>query len=119
MKLAALIFENFIQDSFYGGDSALPFLWQIIYHEATRANHMLFDREDLEKFDSDQSGFGSPQEKGGNELSTVMMDLLSCNEIDKIQNRIRALPYQERRQIFSVYLRFIERWRIQIKQSLN
>ncbi len=119
MKIASLIFENLMQDSFFGDTNSVPFLWQVIYHEATRSNHLVFDREDIEKFDKDSSRFPSAEQQGQDRVSEVMMDLLSCNELDKIQNTIRALTYTERKQVFSIYMSFIDRWRYQIKQSLN
>jgi hypothetical protein len=117
MKLAGLLLENILQEGLYG-DQSMPFLWQVIYHEAMRGNHMLFEGSDLGLFDQDRSHEAIANAEPDC-TSEFVYNLFACNDLATIQRRIRELPFRQKRRVHRVYLRFLERWRLQIKQSLN
>ncbi len=103
-----------------GSDLLAP-LWQVIYYEAIRSNHILFDAADLTQFVEDTAAqkkqYRSIKDDGSIERSFVQ--LLKCSNLTETRNYINQQPFAQRKQIFTMYLRYIDSLKANIKQSLN
>jgi hypothetical protein len=109
------VLENLVPEA-NGTTPLLSPLWQVIYQEAYRANHLIFDKDDLQKFDHDQSKFPIGQSDA---LAKTMIELFSCNDLTSLREYVCDLPYRRRRYVYLVYLRYLDSWRFQFRQGLN
>ncbi len=111
MKAPGLIFENFFVEQL-----GMPLLWQLIYQEAMRGNHLLFDREDLLRFESEASPILSADDQ---KTSDFVYSIFENHDLTSIQTQISQLSFGQKRRVHQVYRRFLDRWRFQLKQGMN
>jgi len=97
----------------------LPPLWRVIYYEAIRANHILFNPSDLAQFNNQSNTLDTPTIKDDGIIEKMFVNLLKCSNISDSQLHINQQPYNYRQQIFTMYLRYIDSLKANIKQSLN
>lgn len=118
-KPAPYIPMDLMKENFHD-DHSLPPLWQVIYQEAIRANHIIFEKQDVECFESDRSHEPICEHKiDFQDLSNIMISLFSSPDLGEITKKISSLPYRRKKQVYKIYRRFIESFRYQYKQSLN
>jgi len=104
----------------YTEEPFLPQLWQVIYQEAMRANHILFAKKDVRRFElEDRMTLNPTPDDELDILSGLMMKLLTLADLGSLRQFISGLPYQRRKGVYLVYRRFLESWRLFHKNSLN
>lgn len=101
--------QNLIKESY--PDYNLPPLWQVIYQEATRGNHILFndldfDRNAKAKLDLDYITF-------------VMSEIASCSTLRDMKNMLAIIPEAGIIQVYNYYLIYLEQLKYQLRNTLN
>jgi hypothetical protein len=110
--------ENFIQNSY--PDTNLPPLWQIIYQEAVRGHHILFNRLDVERYDRELSPLPSnfnldiPEE-----VELIVLHLVECPDLQSMVRVIDRQPDRLRKCLYQLYQRVIWMWCHYVKNQLN
>jgi hypothetical protein len=114
---ASLIPENFFQTLYPA--SALPPLWEVIYQEAVRGHHLLFNRRDVELFDTVAESEAMYDDVLSAEIEIVVLKVMACSELGDMVKVIDAQPYQTRRSLFAFYKRSLWLWSNYVKSQLN
>ncbi|SME91637.1 hypothetical protein [Pseudobacteriovorax antillogorgiicola] len=99
----------------------LPPLWRVIYQEAVRGHHVLFDHVPHGRYASRTLTISRPGIKTGvsENLQKAVSEILKASSITDMKKIIRGLNRQERDILFHMYERAIRRWQDQLKSSLN
>lgn len=109
--------KNLLEDltTVFYPDVSLPPLWQVIYHEAMRGNHILFNKERL------TSNTEKSSEKHQNDESFIIiaMNILSLSNLSEMRSSLDQLPSYFYHSVFQIYLRLLESLRLHIKSQLN
>lgn len=86
----------------------LPPLWNVLYDEALRGNHLLFEGMEREEA-------GSPDE----DLGAIIVDLVSLNELSEMVEYINELSFEQKRNLFALYLRSVHEWSFEVRMAAN
>lgn len=110
--------ENFIHSAY--PETNLPPLWQVIYQEAVRGHHLLFNRHDVEQFDQELV----PLEKSAelqipDEVETIVLHIVECADLQSMVKVIDRQPVRLRRSLYQLYKRVLWMWRHYVKDQLN
>lgn len=111
--------ESMLLAGMFPENDLLPPFWRVIYYEAIRANHILFNPNDLANFINEPVRGYTPTIKDDGIIERIFVTLLKCSNITESQLHINQQPYGLRKQIFTMYLRYIDSLKANIKQSLN
>jgi len=112
------ILENFIQMSYPG--VRLPPLWQVLYQEAVRGNHMLFRRTDVERYDATLINPDMwADAEIGEDFETLVLRLVGCADLQSMIRVVDSLVDDRRRELYFMYRRIIWVWCNHIKNQLN
>ncbi len=120
-KAQKATYENLIADSYHTQD-LLPPLWQVIYQEAIRANHIIFHAEDVIRFNEETSRtydsltLDRPTPRHIRDSAYALFTAQSLADMRRI---IASLDWPSRRMIFKIYLNLIMQLRKDIKAGLN
>lgn len=111
--------EGFILDSYFANEQAphLPLLWQILYQEGVRANHLLFSKEEIESFDFSSGERITEEEK--EVLESAASDLFKASDLGAMKRTIAACSPRIKRNLFVIYQNFLYGWGKFLKASLN
>jgi hypothetical protein len=116
--LKELITENFIQESY--SNSILPPLWQVIYQEGMRDNHLLFAKKDLIKFQS-EARFAdyeiSPKQL--EDVQVISMKLAECADLNSMISIIDEQGPEMRLKLYVLYIRLLKILQGFIKSKLH
>lgn len=104
MQTSANYYENLFQD-LYRTD-VLPPLFEVIYQEGVRNNHILFNPSDLKVWNSNR--FRKISQKSVESASEVFASLFSCATFSEMCEKIDVVPEDERYLIYRIYLNFME-----------
>lgn len=75
--------ENFIHSTY--PNTNLPPLWQVIYQEAVRGHHLLFNRHDVEQFDREPSSLDKGAElQIPEEVETIVLHIVECSDLQSM-----------------------------------
>jgi len=119
MRPSSTLLENFIQENYYP-EVNLPPLWQVIYQEAIRGHHILFQRADVERFEAAE-GVSEPWLDSAftEELEGLVVDLAGSADLQEMVHIIDDLPEATRRNLYYMYRRVLWMWRCYVKDQLN
>jgi hypothetical protein len=94
----------------------LPSPWNAIYYEGVRANHILFEQDDIDH------GFGQKQTCAefsspgfADEIERVAASLYAAQNLVEMRRIIAAEPQTIRHGIFRIYQNYLRRWQQFIK----
>ena len=108
--------ENFFQTLY--PTSELPPLWEVIYQEAMRGHHLLFQRNDVEIFEN-QVRDDWYQEESSEEIELLVLKVLGCSELGEMVKVIDTTSIDARRRLFAFYKRSLLLWSNYSKSRLN
>lgn len=114
--------EAFIQSQFYGSGLDLPPLWQVIYQEAMRGHHLLFNRQDAERYETElmhESAEMWASEAMTDELEMIVLKIIGCAELKDMVKVIDGLGEETRQNLYVFYRRVLWMWRNYVKERLN
>jgi hypothetical protein len=97
--------------------SMLPPLWSVIYEEAVRGNHVLFDASDIEAFQKDPTPHYDDAEIAW--VVTYIAQQTVKTSLIELQRAVRELPEVKRGLVFILYMNAIQYFTAQLKRSLN
>ena len=94
-------------------------LWQVIYHEGIRGNHILFKnnpgRTAASRLTLSQSGKGAFL----NKVEEAASKFWTCSTILELQNHISSQDSRTQRELFRVYLTILDSFTAEHRKSLN
>ena len=107
--------------SLYEKPDFLPPLWRIIYQEAVRGNHVLFENVPEARYASRTITIGRPgvSKSISKDLSKTVTKIFKSSSITEMKQIINKLNRQEKDVLFLMYERAIVSWKKQLKASLN
>lgn len=120
MRMRNQILENSMF-SIYQNPDFLPPLWRVIYQEAIRGHHVLFDHIPQSSYGARTLTLGRPGAQSGlseNILETIA-DIIKSSSITEMKEIINKLSRQEREVLFFIYQRAIRQWQNKLKSTLN
>ncbi|MBM4251057.1 MAG: hypothetical protein FJ146_03725 [Deltaproteobacteria bacterium] len=117
MRPSSPLLENLIQQNYSGVE--LPPLWQVIYQEAMRGHHLLFQRSDVELFESLKSTYELTELASLSHIEENVMEILCCHDLDSMVRVIDAMPIGQRHLLFVLYQRALKLWRSYSKEHMN
>ncbi len=99
----------------------LPPVWQIIYNEGIRSNHILFDQEDIERFESEELVYQSGELSKSDRklLEDVIVKVAQADSLAQMRGLIAQLEFYSRAKIFNFYKHLLDIWSYWLKRSLN
>ena len=107
--------KNNLLDSFYY-ESFLPPLWQTLFHEGNRANHLLFPDDTSASSETEAAALTPEDEE---RLCAAVLAILTSNDVSKMREVVTELKGCQRSVLFRLYLRFLGRYREHFKRRLN
>ena len=120
MRMPNTVTENAL-DRLYQNPDFLPPLWRVIYQEAVRGHHVLFDHVPHGKYSARSLTLSRPGISSGitENLQKAIGSILKAHSITEMKLIIRRLNRQEKDILFFMYERAIRKWQQQLKASLN
>ena len=110
--------ENFLQSQY--PESTLPPLWEVIYQEAMRGHHLLFQRGDVERYDAIGIVRATWQDETlTDELELTVLKVIGSNELQDMVKVIDGLPDDQRASLYAFYRRALFMWQHYMKARLN
>lgn len=98
----------------------LPMIWRVIYHEAMRGNHILWERNDLDAIEQKyQTAEFQMTEEDRNVITKFMVRFLGCSDFRELQAMIRELTISQKAVAFVLYRRSISVWQRWLKTNLH
>ena len=114
--------KNLLEDlmSVFYPDVSLPPLLQVIYHEAMRGNHLVFDREKLASSDLQVRIINSAEAvKLDDQTVDFVFGLLTLNDLNEIRTKLNSIPTDLYRILYRIYLHLLDNLKIYVKSQLN
>jgi hypothetical protein len=98
----------------------LPMVWKVIYSEAIRGNHILFDQEDLSEIETfyHSADFKIKAENNG-PMAKFAVKFFSSSDFQEMRRLIKALPIDQKVVALILYRRSISVWQDWLKRNLH
>lgn len=110
--------ENFIHQNYPG--VGLPPLWEVIYQEAIRGHHLLFRKDEVEKFDSELCGTDAGFDQAfSDEIEGIVVAVVEAADLQGMIDVIDSLREETRKNLYFMYRRVLWMWRNYVKEQLN
>lgn len=117
MKFAHLP-ESLIHSNY--PDMNIPPLWQVIYQEAIRGNHLLFDKAECEIFENERLSFRmSWNELVNEEIEDIITHLAGCADLREMMDIIDGQSLENRKTLYFLYIELLVIWKHYLKDQLN
>lgn len=118
MRPSSPLLENFLHAAY--PETNLPPLWQVIYQEAVRGNHLLFKRSDVENFDNQLTFTDHGTDLHiPEEVEYLVLNILSCPDLQSMVRLIDRQSDRIRRTLYELYRRVLWMWRHYVRGQLN
>lgn len=112
------VFENYFETNY--APLPLPMIWRVIYHEAVRGNHILWNAAELESIEQQCN---SPEFKlqpgDSGVLAKFMAKFFHTANFGDLQSMIATLNDQQKAVAFLLYRRAITVWQKWLKTNLH
>ena len=112
------VYENILMELNPSPLQEYPLHWQVIYQEAMRSRHILFDETDVNRFQGRESLLRSAQWNLPL-LKEAIVKLVAASNIKEMQVIIQELSVPQRKNLFRLYLRALNAWRQDLQMGLN
>lgn len=98
----------------------LPLVWKVIYSEAIRGNHILFDANDLKDIESfyHSKEFKLKEENNG-PMAKFAVKFFSSSDFQEMRRLIKELPIEQKVVALILYRRSISVWQDWLKRNLH
>ena len=98
----------------------LPPLWQVIYQEGIRGNHLIFSLNDIQKFESNKELKSmSIADLYDDHLEESILRLLCCTDVSGLIQTIESHSDAQKAKLYFLYLHALRVSRKYHKDSLN
>jgi hypothetical protein len=112
------MYENFFESNV--PPLPLPMVWRVIYNEAIRGNHILFEAEDIKAI---EEYYHSPEFKLRSENSGPMarfaVKFFGSSDFHEMKSLFKALTLEQKAVALILYRRSINVWKDWLKRNLN
>ena len=119
MKIDGLLSDIFIADFLSPDNALLPIHWDIIYHEGTRKNHLLFEESDLALFESPPKELIAAIPDLKDTIEITVDRLWHAHDIRTMRAIIATENLPTKYILFRFYQNFLFWWREQLNNLLN
>lgn len=110
--------ESLIQSNY--PDLNLPPLWQVIYQEAIRGNHLLFDKKEVETFEAERVYFSKNWDDLVNEeIEELITHLAGCSDLREMMDIIDSHGLEIRKTLYFLYVELLVIWKRNLRAQLN
>lgn len=114
----AHIRENYFESNY--PPLPLPMIWRVIYHEAVRGNHILWDSDDLAAIDQMHvSADMKMSDADRSAVTSFMVRFISGTDFRQLSNMIKELTMDQKAVAFILYRRAIHTWQRWLKTNLH
>lgn len=114
----AQMYENFFESNV--PPLPLPMVWRVVYNEAIRGNHILFDADDMKAI---EDYYHSPQFKLRPENNSAMarfaVKFFGSSDFAEMKSLFKSLTLEQKAVALILYRRSISVWREWLKRNLN
>ena len=121
MNSAEKILENIILES--NRIPWLPPLWELLFQEGMRGNHLVFNKLDANEFKAEIENLGhidlQKELLSNEELEEVTLRLLCCSDLNAMVDVVEKQSQKTRKHLFVLYLRILEILKQKYKKGLN
>jgi hypothetical protein len=100
-------------------ESTLPPLWEVIYQEAIRGHHLLFRRDDIERYECDGNESFWQDASLTDELERIVLRIIAAADLQAMVKTIDSLRDEDRQSLYFFYRRSLWMWRHYMKSRLN
>ncbi len=98
----------------------LPPLWEVLYQEGVRGNHLLFSKDDQRYFQSrDLYKSSTIADIYSDDLEEIILKLLCCCELSSLIQTVESHSKDTREKLYHLYLHTLNVSRRYHKGSLN
>jgi len=98
----------------------LPPLWEVIYQEGVRSNHLLFSKEEQKHFASRELYKSSTiADIYSDDLEEIILKLLCCSDLSSLIKTVESQSIETREKLYHLYLHSLNVSRRIHKGSLN
>ena len=112
------IYENYFESTY--PPLPLPMIWRLVYQEAVRGNHILWDRADLEDIEKHVLSNDFKLEHGDKIVATrFMADFFQTVDYNNLQAMLKTLTLKQKSLVFLLYRRAISVWQTWLKVNLH
>jgi len=100
---------------------SLPPLWQVIYHEAMRGHHILFDKEKVSYLEETLQKIipSLTFEVPHNTVVETAITVMRLNSLSEMREYLNKLPDDFYHFFYRTYLYLLENMRFYVKSQLN
>jgi hypothetical protein len=118
IQSSANVYENFFESNV--PPLPLPMVWRVIYNEAIRGNHILFDAEDIKSIDEyfHSSNFKLRPENNG-PMAKFAVKFFGSSDFAEMKSLFKALPLDQKAVALILYRRSISVWNDWLKRNLH
>lgn len=114
----AQIRENYFESNY--APLPLPMIWRVIYHEAIRGNHILWDSNDLAAIDQmHESAELKMNDADRSAVTSFMVRFISGTDFRQLSDMIKELTLDQKAVAFILYRRAIHTWQRWLKTNLH
>ncbi len=112
-------YENLIQEQ-YASNGIFPPIWQVIFQEGMRANHILFDPKDIKIFDTESAKeIKTPKKPEQTKIMDAALEILKASELNSMRSSISELNLSQRRTLYHLYRKRLSSWQSDMKSWLH
>ncbi|MCX6119120.1 MAG: hypothetical protein NT027_16405 [Proteobacteria bacterium] len=98
----------------------LPAIWRVIYHEAIRGNHILWETADLQEIERNaQNRELNLSKEDTISITRFMAKFFSNGDYRELKQMIQTLPQAQKSLVFVLYGRAIKVWQKWLKTNLH
>ena len=112
------IFENYFESNY--PPLPLPMIWRVVYHEAVRGNHILWDRVDLDAIEEHVQSSNFKLDTEDKKVATRFMSkFFSTVDYTDLQTMLKRLTLAQKSLVFLLYRRSMTGWQQWLKRNLH
>ncbi|MCX6125218.1 MAG: hypothetical protein NTV34_10815 [Proteobacteria bacterium] len=112
------IFENYFESNY--PPLPLPMIWRVVYHEAVRGNHILWDRVDLDAIEEHVQSSNFTLDTEDKKVATRFMSkFFSTVDYTDLQTMLKRLTLAQKSLVFLLYRRSMTGWQQWLKRNLH
>ena len=98
----------------------VPHIWRVVYQEAMRGQHILWDRDDLVMIEAELGSTDlSVTEADKHFMSRFMVKFLTSSDFSELKHLLKSLPTKRKAFAFILYTRSLNVWKEWLKRNLN
>ena len=115
--MSSVAFESLISESY--PNIAMPPLWQVIYQEGIRRNHILFSPKDVARFEAMTAWEIKDLLNENSHIEDIVLNLMEATDLSGMIDVIDRQSFEVRHQLYTLYKYGLTLASHQLRASLN